>query len=92
MTADQSAIRAGTPERIDGQRPVAEFFNGSAQAALPVFVGERPGAAWYHRGQARVLFDFIIADGLVQQLTFRADPDVLATVARRVRDTHDTSS
>ena len=46
--------RAGTPERIEGRSDVAAFFNGSAHAALPVFAGDRPGAAWFHRGRPAV--------------------------------------
>jgi len=83
VTADPAAILAGTPERIAGRREVAAFFNGSAHTALSVFVGDRPGAAWFHRGQAMVLFDFTVADGVVGGITFRADPAVLALVARR---------
>lgn len=83
VMADADAILAGTPDRIDGRREVATFFNGSAQAALPVFVGDRPGAAWFHHGEAMVLFDFAVADGVVRRITFRAVPDVLARVTRR---------
>ncbi|WEV77519.1 sigma-70 family RNA polymerase sigma factor [Janibacter cremeus] len=84
--ADAAAITLGSPERIDGRREVAEFFNGSAHAALPVLVGDRPGAAWFHRGAAKVLFDFTVADGRVTGITFRAEESVLAQVVRR-RDT-----
>ena len=45
--------------------------------------GDRPGAAWYDRGTARVLFDFTVVDGRVAGIVFRADPDVLADVVRR---------
>jgi RNA polymerase sigma factor (sigma-70 family) len=83
ITADDAAVLAGTPARIEGRHEVATFFNGSAQAALPVFVGDHPGAAWFHRGQAMVAFDFTIVDGSVRRITFRADPEVLAQVARR---------
>ncbi len=83
VTADVAAILAGTPERIDGRGEVATFFNGSARAALPVFVGERPAAAWFHRGKAMVLFDFTVADGVVRHITFRAEPQVLAQLERR---------
>jgi RNA polymerase sigma-70 factor (ECF subfamily) len=83
VTADVAAILVGTPERIDGRRQVATFFNGSAHAALPVFVGDRPAAAWFHRGKAMVLFDFTVADGVVRRITFRAEPKVLAQLARR---------
>ena len=83
VTADDAAILAGTPQRIDGQNEVATFFNGSARAALSVYVGDRPGAAWFHRGVAKVAFDFTVVDGLVAHIRFRAEPDVLAQVARR---------
>jgi RNA polymerase sigma-70 factor (ECF subfamily) len=81
--ADEAAVLAGTPRRIEGRDEVAAFFNGSAHAALPVFVGERPGSAWFHLGEARVVFDFTVEDGVVKAIIFRAEPDVLARVARR---------
>jgi RNA polymerase sigma-70 factor (ECF subfamily) len=83
VSADEAAVTAGTPSRIEGRREVASFFNGSARAALPVYVDERPGAAWFHRGVAKVSFDFTVVDGLVARITFRAEPGVLARVARR---------
>ncbi len=83
VRADADAILAGTPERIDGGREVATFFNGSAQAALPVYVDDRPGAAWFHRGEAQVVFDFELVDGVVRRITFRASPAVRAQVTRR---------
>lgn len=83
VSADAAAITMGTPERIDGRQEVAEFFNGSAHAALPVYVGERPGAAWFHRGAAKVLFDFTVVDGRVTAITFRAEESVLTQVVRR---------
>jgi RNA polymerase sigma factor (sigma-70 family) len=83
ITADDAAVLAGTPARIEGRHEVATFFNGSAHAALPVFVDDHPGAAWFHRGQAMVYFDFTIVDGAVRSITFRAEPEVLARVARR---------
>ena len=81
--ADEAAVLAGTPERIEGQREVAAFFDGRAHAALAVFLGDRPGAAWFHRGEAMVLFDFTVVDGVVRRITFRAQPEMLARVARR---------
>ncbi|MDO5740305.1 MAG: sigma-70 family RNA polymerase sigma factor [Ornithinimicrobium sp.] len=83
VRADAAAIRAGTPERMDGRDELARFFNGSARAALPVSLDDRPAAAWFHRGQAMVLFDFTVADGLVQTITFRAEKETLARVIRR---------
>lgn len=84
VTADDAALLVGTtPERIAGRQEVATFFNGRARAARGVFVGDRPGAAWFHRGEAKVVFDFTVVDGMVQQIVLRADPDVLAQVALR---------
>ncbi len=83
VSADDAAIGVGTPRLIEGRDEVAAFFNGSAQATLPVFVGDRPGSAWFHRGSATVAFDFTIDGGLVRAITFRADPGVLAAVVRR---------
>lgn len=83
VSADDAAVLAGTPSRIEGRDEVATFFNGSAHAALPVLVGDRPGTAWFHLGEAKVVFDFTIEDGLIRAITFRAAPEVLATVVRR---------
>lgn len=87
VRADDEAIAAGTPVAIDGRRSIAEFFNSSASAALPVLVDERPAAAWFHRGAAAVVFDFELVDGEVARITFRADPALLSRVVRRDRDT-----
>ena len=81
--ADDAALLVGTPRQIEGRDEVATFFNGSAKAALPVLVGDRPGAAWFHLGAAKVVFDFTIDGGLVHAITFRAAPEVLARVVRR---------
>jgi RNA polymerase sigma-70 factor (ECF subfamily) len=81
--ADEAAVLAGTPAAIEGRGEVAAFFNGSAHSALAVFVGERPAAAWYLRGEAKVVFDFAVDDGRVTAITFRAEPAVLARVVRR---------
>ena len=72
--ADEAAVLAGTPASIEGRDEVATFFNGSAQAAMAVFVGDRPASAWFHRGAAAVVFDFEVADGQVRAITFRAEP------------------
>ena len=81
--ADEAAVRAGTPASITGRDEVAAFFDGSAHSALAVFVGERPAAAWFLRGEAKVVFDFTIEEGRVAGITFRAAPAVLAQVVRR---------
>ena len=83
VTADEAAILTGTPQHIEGRQEVATFFNGAASAALPAFIDDRPGAAWFHRGEARVAFDFTINGGQVQRITFRADPELLSLISQR---------
>lgn len=83
VRADDAAIATGTPARIDGSRAIAEFFNGSAHAALPAILDGRPVFAWFNRGKPMVVFDFEVADGVVQAITFRADAELLPTVVRR---------
>lgn len=86
VSADTAALQLGTPSRIEGRDEIAAFFNGAAQAALPVFVGPDAGAAWYDKGRARVLFDFTTVAGKVRGIVFRADPEVLSRVVRRRAD------
>lgn len=83
ISADAAAQAAGTPERITGRNEVATFFDGAAKAALPVFLDDRPGAAWFYRGEARVAFDFTVADGRVRRVEFRAEPAVLKALQSR---------
>jgi RNA polymerase sigma factor (sigma-70 family) len=83
VQGDSAAVTLGTPVRIDGREPVARFFNGAAKAALPVYVEDRAGAAWFQRGEPKVVFDFTVGGGLVQLIEFRAEPAVFAQVARR---------
>ncbi|UDY24644.1 sigma-70 family RNA polymerase sigma factor [Nocardioides sp. Kera G14] len=83
VSADAAAVTMGTPARMQGADEVAAFFNGGASTAFPVFVETRPGAAWIHRGEVKVAFDFTVEDGRVRRLEFRADPAALAAVRRR---------
>src|SRR4029453_19172812 len=83
VAADDAAVLVGTPQQIEGRDEVAAFFNGSAKSALPVFVGDRPGTAWFHLGACKVVFDFTVSEGLVHAITFRAAPEVLSQVVRR---------
>ncbi len=83
VTGDAAAVAMGTPQRLVGRHEVAQFFDGAAKAALPVLVEDRPGAAWFHRGRARVAFDLTVLDGRVTRIEFRADPALLAGVRAR---------
>lgn len=83
VSGDPDAVALGTPVRLNGRKEVAAFFNGAAHAALPVFLGDRPASAWFHRGQAKVAFAFTISAGVVRRIEFQAAPDALARVAPR---------
>lgn len=83
VSADAAASALDTPTRLQGPDEVASFFEGAAKAAFPVFVNDRPGAAWIHRGEVKVAFDFTIEAGQVCHLQFRAADHVLAGVRRR---------
>ncbi|RNI21692.1 sigma-70 family RNA polymerase sigma factor [Flexivirga caeni] len=80
--ADAAAVALGT-QRLVGRDEVVSLVNGGMKTAFPVFVGDRPGLAWLHRGEYRVAFDFTIEGGIVQRIDLRADPAVLAAVCKR---------
>lgn len=61
---------------------IAAGVLGDAHEAQDV-VADRPGAAWFNQGQAKLAFDFTVSNGVVQRIEFRAEPDVLATVSTR---------
>ncbi|GAB3547839.1 sigma-70 family RNA polymerase sigma factor [Arthrobacter tumbae] len=86
IEADAMAVALGTPRHITGRHEVASFFNGAAKTAFPVFIGDRPGAAWVHRGEAKVAFDFTVADGVVSRISFRADSHILRSIRTRKGD------
>lgn len=85
VVGDAAAVAVGTPARIEGREAVARMFDGGAASALPVLVGDRPGAAWFLRGMPQVAFDFTVRDGVVQRIDFRAEPDLLAGLVRCTR-------
>ncbi|MBD2765425.1 sigma-70 family RNA polymerase sigma factor [Kocuria sp. cx-455] len=86
VVGDAAAVEIGTPSRIEGRASVANFFNGGAAFALPVFVAGRPGAAWFDRGAARVAFDFTIDHGRITWIEFRAEAQLLSVELRRRRN------
>ncbi|MDN4160320.1 sigma-70 family RNA polymerase sigma factor [Nocardioides abyssi] len=85
VAGDRVAVASGTPERVAGREAVAAMFDGAAKAALPMYVAGRPGAAWVHRGETRVAFDFTVVDGMVARIDLRAEPELLAQVVARRR-------
>ncbi|MBN1093023.1 sigma-70 family RNA polymerase sigma factor [Blastococcus sp. TML/M2B] len=83
VAGDAAAVALGTPAHLAGREAVAGFFDGAARSARPVLVGDRPAAAWFQRGEPRVVFDISVADGVVTRIDFRADPGLLAGVRPR---------
>lgn len=80
--ADAAARALGTP-RLVGREQVVGMVNGGMKTAFPVFIGDRAGLAWLHRGDYQVAFDFVIDDGLVRRIELRAAPEVLAATRKR---------
>lgn len=77
--ADATSVAMGGPvPLLVGPYDVAHRFNGGAQSALLTIVDGLAGAAWMYRGQAKVIFDFTIVDGLIVAIDMLSDPDVLA--------------
>ena len=78
----RGAMLAGLALNTLGKLPPRDLELES-DAQVPVFVGDRPASAWFHRGRAAVVFDFTVERGRVVAITFRADPAVLDRVVRR---------
>ena len=83
VQGDPTAVTLGTPDRLEGAEQVAQFFNGAAKSAFPFYIEDRPGAAWIHRGELKVVFEFTIDRGRVQRIEFRAHPKILDQVQKR---------
>ena len=86
VKGDKAAVTLVTPNHLEGAEQVAQFFNGAAKAAFAVYVADRPGAAWNHLGEPKVVFDFTIERGRVQRIDFRAEPKILSQVQKRQGD------
>lgn len=77
--ADAASVSMGGPvPLLVGPHAVANRFNGGAQAARLTIVDGLAGAAWMHRGEAKVIFDFTVIDDKIVAIDLLADPEVLA--------------
>lgn len=78
LRADATTVAMGGPvPLLVGPQDVAERFNGGAQSARLTIVDGVAGAAWMHRGDAKVVFDFTVIDDHIVAIDMLADPDVL---------------
>lgn len=80
LHADQTTTQMGVAPELVGPAAVAGRFSGGAQTALPVWIEGIPAAAWVHQGEARVVFDFTIQDGIIQEIWLRSDPDFMTGI------------
>jgi RNA polymerase sigma-70 factor (ECF subfamily) len=83
VRADRAAVRAGASEEVRGAEAVAGTFSGRARAARAALVGGAVGLVWMQQGEARMVFDFTLADGRVVAIDLIADPE-------RIRDLEPT--
>jgi RNA polymerase sigma factor (sigma-70 family) len=75
VRADRAAVRAGASEEVRGAEAVAGTFSGRARAARAALVGGAVGLVWMQQGEARMVFDFTLADGKVVAIDLIADPE-----------------
>lgn len=77
--ADATAVAMGGPvPLLVGSDAVANRFNGGAAALFPTIVDGLAGAAWMHRGEAKVIFDFTVVDDRIVAIDMLSDPEMLA--------------
>lgn len=76
--ADATSVAMGGPvPLLEGAHDVANRFNGGAAALFTTIVDGLAGAAWMHRGEAKVVFDFTIIDDKIVAIDMLSDPEVL---------------
>ena len=75
VRADRVAVQAGASEEVRGAEAVAGTFSGRARAARAALVGGAVGLVWMQQGEARMVFDFTLADGRVVAIDLIADPE-----------------
>lgn len=78
LHADATTAEMGAKPEIVGARDVAERFSGGARVIHPAWLDGQPGAAWIHRGDVRVAFDFVLREGTIREIWLRSDPAYLA--------------
>ncbi len=78
IVADPGAVDMGAAARLQGAPAVAERFAGGAKAAFEVVSEGYPAVAWWHRGAPKVVFSFLVVDGLVHEIELLGDPATIA--------------
>lgn len=75
---DAAAAAMGTQGGgTSGAPAVAEFFNGRARAVRRAVIDGVPGGAWVHQKETKVLFAFVVEEGLITEIELLADSLVI---------------
>jgi RNA polymerase sigma-70 factor (ECF subfamily) len=69
---------AARQREIVGATAAAATFSGRAKGARLALIDGVPGIMWAHRGQVRVVFDFVIMGRKIVAIEMIADPEHLA--------------
>jgi RNA polymerase sigma-70 factor (ECF subfamily) len=90
LRADAAAVQASqartspnvpalSPE-IRGRDAVADIFRGRAKAAEPALVEGDPGLVIAHAGRARLVFDFVLENDRIVEVSLIGDPARIAAL------------
>ena len=75
-----SAIPRRWRPEIQGQEEVARIFTGRAKAARLALVDGEAGLVIAFGGQTRMVFDFVIENGRIIEISLIADPQSVDTL------------
>lgn len=73
VTADAAAVAMGSPALLSGRQQVAEFYNGRARGARAADLDGFAAATWSLRGELKVVFGFVVENGLIREIELLAD-------------------
>jgi RNA polymerase sigma-70 factor (ECF subfamily) len=78
LIGDDYSARRGSPKEVVGPDAVAKVFAGRAQGAHLAMVDGAPAMVWAPGGKPKVVFNFEIAGGRIDEIETVADPARLA--------------
>lgn len=83
VAASHARAAAGAPAltpELRGAEAVAAIFKGRAQAAQPALVDGYPGIVFAPGGLPRVVFDVVVENGRIVEISLVADPESIAAM------------
>ena len=81
IRADSVAVALGSPPLTRGAAAVAQTFSGRAQTAEVALIDGLPGLIWAPGGRPRVVWQFEISGGRVNQIVSIADRERIGQLA-----------